>query len=73
MGDAIYTNPFMLGFAWQKGWMPLAHETLLRAIELKAVAVDANKKAFEWGRYAAHDVEAVRRIAFPELPTTSSN
>jgi indolepyruvate ferredoxin oxidoreductase len=66
MGDAIYTNPFMLGFAWQKGWLPLTHETLVRAIELNAVAVDANKKAFEWGRYAAHDVEAVRRIALPD-------
>jgi indolepyruvate ferredoxin oxidoreductase len=66
MGDAIYTNPFMLGFAWQKGWLPLAHETLVRAIELNGVAVEANKKAFEWGRYAAHDVEAVRRIAFPD-------
>ncbi len=66
MGDAIYTNPFMLGYAWQKGWIPLGHETLLRAIELNAVAVDANKKAFEWGRYAAHDVEAVRRIALPD-------
>jgi indolepyruvate ferredoxin oxidoreductase len=70
MGDAIYTNPFMLGFAWQKGWIPLAHETMVRAIELNAVAVDANKKAFEWGRYAAHDVEAVRRIA---LPDTANN
>ncbi len=27
MGDAIYTNPFMLGYAWQRGWVPLAHET----------------------------------------------
>jgi indolepyruvate ferredoxin oxidoreductase len=66
MGDAIYTNPFMLGYAWQKGWIPLAHETLLRAIELNGVAIDTNKKAFEWGRYAAHDVEAVSRIAFPD-------
>ena len=23
MGDSIYTNPMMLGYAWQKGWMPL--------------------------------------------------
>jgi indolepyruvate ferredoxin oxidoreductase len=66
MGDAIFTNPFMLGYAWQKGWIPLAHETLLRAIELNGVAIDTNRKAFEWGRYAAHDVEAVRRIAFPD-------
>ena len=66
MGDAIYTNPFMLGHAWQKGWIPLSLESLLRAIELNGVAVDANKKAFEWGRAAAHDAEAVRRAAFPD-------
>ena len=58
LGDAIYTNPFMLGFAWQRGWVPLAYETLMRAIELNGVAIDANKRAFEWGRAAAHDVEA---------------
>ena len=66
MGDAIYTNPLVLGFAWQKGWIPLAYDTLQRAIEINAVAVDANKKAFEWGRAAAHDVEMVKRIAFPD-------
>jgi indolepyruvate ferredoxin oxidoreductase len=55
MGDSIYTNPMMLGYAWQKGWVPLARESLLRAIELNAVAVDNNKAAFEWGRRAAHD------------------
>jgi indolepyruvate ferredoxin oxidoreductase len=65
MGDAIYTNPFVLGYAWQRGWLPLAHETMLRAIEINGVAVEANKRAFDWGRYAAHDLEAVRRIAFP--------
>jgi indolepyruvate ferredoxin oxidoreductase len=70
MGDAIYTNPFMLGYAWQKGWLPLAHATLVRAIELNGVAVEANRRAFEWGRTAAHDLEAVRRIA---LPATASN
>jgi indolepyruvate ferredoxin oxidoreductase len=66
MGDAIYTNPFVLGYAWQRGWIPLAYETLVRAIEINGVAVEANKKAFEWGRYAAHDADAVRRVAFPD-------
>jgi indolepyruvate ferredoxin oxidoreductase len=70
MGDAIYSNPFLLGFAWQKGWIPLSHEALTRAIELNGVAVEANRKAFEWGRCAAHDLDAVRRIAAPE---TASN
>ena len=63
LGDGIYTNPFLLGYAWQKGWLPLAGETLLRAIELNAVAVEANKRAFEWGRAAAHDLDAVTRAA----------
>ena len=65
MGDAIYTNPFMIGYVWQKGWLPLTHESLLRAIALNGVAVEANQRAFEWGRAAAHDLEAVRRLIAP--------
>jgi len=55
MGDSIYTNPMMLGYAWQKGWIPLEKLSLMRAMELNAVAVDNNKTAFEWGRRAAHE------------------
>ncbi len=65
MGDSIYTNPMMLGFAWQKGWIPLGQEALMRAIELNAVAVDNNKAAFEWGRRAAHDWASVERLLTP--------
>ncbi|MBP7564453.1 MAG: indolepyruvate ferredoxin oxidoreductase family protein [Burkholderiaceae bacterium] len=65
MGDSIYVNPMILGYAWQKGWVPLAHESLLRAIELNAVAVEANKTAFEWGRRAAHDLAALRQLVAP--------
>ncbi|MGB6104512.1 MAG: indolepyruvate ferredoxin oxidoreductase family protein [Pusillimonas sp.] len=54
MGDAIYANPLLLGYAWQKGWIPLARESLTRAIELNGVMVDKNVAAFEWGRTAAH-------------------
>jgi indolepyruvate ferredoxin oxidoreductase len=66
MGDAIYTNPFVLGFAWQKGWIPLSLEALTRAIEINGVAIEANQKAFAWGRHAAHDPDAVKRVAFPD-------
>ncbi|MDP1954019.1 MAG: indolepyruvate ferredoxin oxidoreductase family protein [Polaromonas sp.] len=62
MGDSIYTNPMMLGYAWQKGWIPLEYASLMRAIELNAVAVDNNKTAFEWGRRAAHDPASVERL-----------
>jgi indolepyruvate ferredoxin oxidoreductase len=65
MGDAIATNMFMLGFAWQRGWVPLAAASILRAIELNDVSVDFNKRAFEWGRRAAHDVASVQRAAAP--------
>jgi indolepyruvate ferredoxin oxidoreductase len=62
MGDSIYTNPMLLGYAWQMGWIPLARESLVRAIELNGVAVDNNKTAFEWGRRAAHDWAAVEKL-----------
>lgn len=65
MGDSIYTNPMMLGFAWQKGWVPLARESLMRAIELNGVTVDKNKAAFEWGRRAAHDWASVEKLLAP--------
>jgi indolepyruvate ferredoxin oxidoreductase len=62
LGDSIYTNPLMLGFAWQKGWIPLARESILRAIELNGVQVENNKLAFEWGRRAAHDPASVQSL-----------
>ncbi|MDP2742036.1 MAG: 2-oxoacid:acceptor oxidoreductase family protein, partial [Hydrogenophaga sp.] len=65
MGDSIFTNPMMLGYAWQKGWVPLGHAALMRAIELNAVAVEKNKTAFEWGRRAAHDPKAVMALLSP--------
>jgi indolepyruvate ferredoxin oxidoreductase len=65
MGDAIATNMFMLGFAYQKGWLPLAAESLERAIELNGVAVEFNRKSFLWGRRAAVDLERVKRTARP--------
>jgi indolepyruvate ferredoxin oxidoreductase len=46
MGDTLYVNPMILGYAWQKGWIPLDHASLMRAIELNGVAVEANKTAF---------------------------
>lgn len=62
-GDPIYTNPFLLGYACQKGLLPVSREAIERAIELNGVDVEANKKAFHWGRYAAHDPDAVEALA----------
>ena len=65
MGDNIATNMFILGYAWQKGWVPLELAALTRAIELNAVSIDFNKQAFNWGRLAAHDLVAVKRLITP--------
>ncbi len=62
LGDSLYTNPLMLGFAWQKGRVPLSHAAMMRAIELNGVQIDNNKAAFEWGRRCAHDLAAVQSL-----------
>ncbi|HSB25418.1 MAG TPA: DUF6537 domain-containing protein, partial [Burkholderiaceae bacterium] len=62
LGDSIYTNPLLLGYAWQQGQVPLSRAALLRAIELNGVQVENNKAAFEWGRRCAHDYAAVSAL-----------
>ena len=65
LGDSIFVNPMVLGFAWQKGWVPLGLEALMRAIELNGIAVSQNKAAFEWGRHCAAHGEAVQALLAP--------
>ncbi len=62
LGDSIYTNPLLLGYAWQQGRVPLSHAALMRAVELNGVQIDNNKAAFEWGRRCAHDLAAVQAL-----------
>jgi indolepyruvate ferredoxin oxidoreductase len=65
LGDAIATNLFMLGYAYQKGLVPIAASAIERAIELNGAAIEMNKQAFLWGRRAALDFAAVARAATP--------
>ena len=65
LGDTIFINPMLLGYAWQKGWVPLGHEALMRAIELNDVAVAQNIAAFEWGRHCAHHWSLVDTLLAP--------
>jgi indolepyruvate ferredoxin oxidoreductase len=59
MGDGIATNAFLLGFAFQRGAIPLSLEAIQKAIELNGAAIDMNRMAFAWGRLAAHDLPRV--------------
>src|SRR5207253_870334 len=62
MGDSIATNTFMLGYAYQKGWLPVGKAALLQAIELNGTAVPFNLSAFTWGRRSAQDLPRVLHL-----------
>ncbi|MDH3660300.1 MAG: indolepyruvate ferredoxin oxidoreductase family protein [Alphaproteobacteria bacterium] len=65
LGDAIGTNLFMVGYAYQNGLLPVSAKAIERAIELNRVAIDMNRKAFRLGRLAAHDPDAIEAMAAP--------
>jgi indolepyruvate ferredoxin oxidoreductase len=65
LGDSIASNLFMLGFAWQRGLVPVTNEAIDKAIEMNGVAVEFNREAFLWGRRAAHDLPSVERVLTP--------
>jgi indolepyruvate ferredoxin oxidoreductase len=72
-GDAIGTNLFLLGYAWQRGWVPVSQAALERAIELNAVAVEFNKSAFLLGRRFAHQPEIVESLLLKAQPDPGSD
>lgn len=63
LGDTIATNLFMLGYAYQKGLVPVSAQAIYKALELNGVQVEFNQKAFLWGRRSAVDQKEVERIA----------
>jgi len=77
MGDSIATNLFMVGYAYQRGLLPVGEAAILRAVELNGAAVDANKQSFLWGRLAAVEpqkvVEAAIASAKPESQRLSES
>ncbi|TYK94547.1 indolepyruvate ferredoxin oxidoreductase family protein, partial [Streptococcus pyogenes] len=55
LGDSIATNIMMLGFAYQRGLLPLSAESIQQAIEVNGVSIKMNTQAFQLGRLAAAD------------------
>ena len=66
MGDGMAVNLFTVGYACQKGLLPLHRESIEQAIRLNGASVETNLKAFLWGRCAAHNLEQVIQIVRPE-------
>ncbi|MBI4968835.1 MAG: indolepyruvate ferredoxin oxidoreductase family protein [Rhodospirillales bacterium] len=65
LGDTLAANLFLVGFAWQKGLLPLSRDAIERAIELNGAMVEFNQRSFLWGRRAAVDLVRVVQIAEP--------
>ncbi|HEU4805034.1 MAG TPA: indolepyruvate ferredoxin oxidoreductase family protein, partial [Nitrobacter sp.] len=55
LGDSIATNMMMMGYAYQKGLLPLTAAAIEQAIAVNGVAVRMNIEAFRLGRLAAAD------------------
>jgi indolepyruvate ferredoxin oxidoreductase len=66
-GNAIAANMFVLGYAYQKGAIPLSGAAIAHAIALNGEAVAMNQAAFLWGRRAAHDQARVEALVAEAL------
>jgi indolepyruvate ferredoxin oxidoreductase len=58
-GDAMATNNFMVGVAFQAGTIPLKAESIEAAIRNSGVGVEQSLAAFRWGRMAVVDLAFV--------------
>jgi indolepyruvate ferredoxin oxidoreductase len=73
LGDSIATNMMMMGFAYQKGLLPVGAEAIEQAIELNGVSIKMNTQAFRLGRLAAADpakLAAMMKGDEPDAPKT---
>ncbi|MCD8517790.1 MAG: indolepyruvate ferredoxin oxidoreductase family protein [Burkholderiaceae bacterium] len=55
LGDSIASNLLMVGYAYQRGLIPLGAEAIETAIQLNGTSAEMNLAAFRWGRTLAVD------------------
>ena len=72
VGNSVAANIFLVGFAWQRGLLPLSEEALMRAIEIVGKSVEMNKRAFLWGRREAFAPDRVAALLAPAYDPASS-
>ena len=72
LGDKIAGNILMIGYALQKGLLPLRPESIERAIELNDVSVDLNKSALNLGRQIALGSQNLQPTQTPPHPGKAS-
>jgi indolepyruvate ferredoxin oxidoreductase len=65
LGDALATNTVLLGFAFQRGLLPLSAASIERAVAENGTAVELNLAAFLLGRVAASNPAALAKSMAP--------
>ncbi|MDU9002311.1 indolepyruvate ferredoxin oxidoreductase family protein [Sedimentitalea todarodis] len=68
LGDAVYANVMMLGYAWQQGLVPVSDGSLQQAILLNGVQIEQNRTAFALGRVLAAAPEQLAAHLGEESP-----
>lgn len=70
VGDSIATNMMMVGYAAQKGLLPVGVESLEEAIRLNGAFAASNLRTFILGRLAAHAPDKLMRAieSSPDAP-----
>jgi indolepyruvate ferredoxin oxidoreductase len=71
LGDTVTANILAMGYAWQRGLIPIGLPAMQRAIELNGVAVESNRLSFALGRLAAGKPDALRDEALASPPDES--
>ena len=71
--DTLYSNMILLGFAWQKGLIPISQIGIYKAIKLNGVAASDNMLAFDLGRIAGHDSSGLMKLVPPRTPPKKKN
>ena len=67
VGSDVTVNMFLVGFSFQKGWLPISERAILKAIELNGASIETNKQTFGLGRVAAHDWQRLAPFLDPYL------
>ncbi|MEJ6394480.1 indolepyruvate ferredoxin oxidoreductase family protein [Gymnodinialimonas sp. 2305UL16-5] len=67
LGDSIFSNMMVFGAAWQMGLVPLSREAIVEAIGMNGAAVEANRQAFEMGRWAVLNPEEAEALVQPNV------
>ncbi len=63
LGNELYANMIMLGYALQRGWLPISYKALVTAITLNGAAQKQNMHALSLGRIAAATPEKIAQYS----------